>query len=54
VQCGLEGPISPLGEQHLLFLAGGEEEGQYAGLRERLFPRILRGWEEKFPLIQRF
>lgn len=55
VQCGLEGPGLLWGEQALTFSCRGiEGRGSQPGLRARLFPRILRGWDEKFPLIQRF
>lgn len=43
------------GKNRLYFLSQGTKgRGSQPGLRARLFPRILRGWDQKFPLIQRF
>lgn len=55
VQCGLGVPRIPWEEQALTFSCRGiKGRGSQPTLRARLFPRILRGWDEKFPLIQRF
>lgn len=50
LQCGLEDPGNLWEEQALTSSCKGiKGRGNQPGLRVRLFPRILRGWDRSFP-----
>lgn len=50
LQCGLEGPgILWEDQAPASFCKGIKGRGSQPGLKARLFPRILRGWDRSFP-----